>query len=145
MRRRVFLLGTVLAVSAIALFVVWPTAGIAGGGADSADHALIDQTGGDTSVSCRAVNGSPFLVFGSFRAFGGDVTLRVNFVDGDFVDYPVAQDGTFSFQQAAGTSSGVDTRIRVTSSGGTGSLVGWLSANRAPGSDARVVCNTAAA
>jgi len=62
MRKRAFLLGTVLAVSAIALFVVWPTAGIAGGGADSADHALIDQTGGDTSVSCHAVNGSPFLV-----------------------------------------------------------------------------------
>jgi hypothetical protein len=106
------------------------------------DHALIDQTGGDTSVDCRATNKQAFIVYGAFRAFGGDVTMRVTFKDGDFVDYPIAQDTSFSLSEAAGGSPSVDKKIVVSTSGGTGSLVGWMSAARSPGSKAFVVCET---
>jgi hypothetical protein len=143
MRKRMTIVGVALAVAATALFLLLPSAGVAASG-KLADHTLIDGTGGDTAASCRTTNNAPFHVFGSFRAFGGDVTLRVTFLDGDFVEYPIAQDETFSFEQAAGTNPSVDRRIRVTESVGSGSIVGWMSASRAPGSDSMVVCATAA-
>jgi hypothetical protein len=108
----------------------------------TADHALLDQTGGGTAVKCHTTNRQPFIVYGSFRAFGGDVVMRVRFQDGDFVDYPIAQDTSFSFSEAAGDTPGVDGKIVVATSGGAGSLVGWLSANRANGSSAFVSCTT---
>lgn len=80
-------------------------------------------------------------MYGAFRASGGDVTMRVRFKDTDFVDYPIAQD-TFSFSEAAGGTPSVDKKIVVSTSGGTGDLVGWLSASRSPGSKAFVACST---
>lgn len=68
--------------------------------------------------------------------------MRVHFQDGDFVDYPIPQDTSYSIQQVAGTTANIDERIRVTSVG-TGDLVGWMSASRLPGTDAKVLCNTA--
>jgi hypothetical protein len=106
------------------------------------DHALIDQTSGDTSVFCRATNKQAFTVYGAFRAIDGNVTMRVTFKDGDFVDYPIAQDTSFSLSEAAGGTPSVDKKIVVSTSGGTGSLVGWMSAARSPGSKAFVECGT---
>jgi hypothetical protein len=140
MRRVILLIGLLTAVLVLSAVAFWPTAGAATG--KPADHSLIDQTGGDTNVRCRTTNGRPFIVYGSFRAFGGDVTMRVRFRDGDFVEYPLAANEVFSFQQAAGSTARVDTRIIVEKSGGSGSLVGWLSAARAPGSRSLVVCST---
>ena len=78
----------------------------------------------------------------TLRAFGGDVTVRVSFRDEDFVDYPLAQDDVLSLSQAAGSTVGVDTRIRISKVGGAGSIVGWMSAGRLDGSGAFVLCNT---
>ncbi|MDP9300733.1 MAG: hypothetical protein M3P43_07540 [Actinomycetota bacterium] len=106
------------------------------------DHALIDQTSGNTVVKCHTTNRQPFIVYGSFRAINGDVTMRIRFQDSDFVDYPIPQDTSFSFSEAAGDTPGVDGKIVVTTSGGAGSPVGWLSADRANGSSAFVSCTT---
>jgi hypothetical protein len=142
MRRTVIIAAAVGVAATMAIWALRPSAGSAVVG-KLADHALIDQTGGDTMVRCRTTNSSPFIVYGSFRAFGGAVTMRVLFQDGDFVDYPLAQDQVFSFQQAAGDTNSVDDRIRVTTApGSAGDLVGWMSASRAPGSASRVICNT---
>jgi hypothetical protein len=130
-----------VAVSAASLFILWPAAGAVSG--KVADHALIDQTGGDTFIQCRTTNSRAFDVHATLRAFGGDVTVRVLFQDDDFVDYPVAQDGVLSFSQAAGTTNGVDDRIRIEKSGGAGSIVGWMSAGRLDNSGAFVTCRTA--
>jgi hypothetical protein len=138
------LLGLVVAlavVAAISLVALWPAAGAVTG--KIADHALIDQTGGDTFVQCRTTNSRAFDVHATLRAHGGDVTVRVVFQDGDFVEYPVAQDDVLSFSQAAGTSDGVDNRIRIEKSGGAGSIVGWMSAGRLDNSGAFVLCRTA--
>jgi hypothetical protein len=128
------------AVAAISLFVLWPasaqTTGIV------ADHALIDQTSGDTYVQCKTTNRRAFDVHATLRAVGGAVTVRVLFQDGDFVDYTVAQDQELSFSQAAGETAGVDRRIRILKSGGVGSIVGWMSAGRIAGSGAFVACTT---
>jgi hypothetical protein len=129
----------ILTVSAASLLILWP-AGAASG--KIADHALIDQTGGDVFVQCRTTNSRTFEVHATLRAFGGDVTVRVLFQDGDFVDYAVAQDEVLSFSQAAGTTNGVDNRIRIQKSGGTGFIVGWMSAGRLDNSGAYVSCRT---
>lgn len=107
-----------------------------------ADHALIDQTGGDVEVRCRTTNSSPFIVYLAVRAIAGPATLRVTFQDGDFVDYPLAENQVVSLQQAAGDTNGVDDLIRVTKATGAGSIVGWMSASRAPGTGTRVACST---
>ena len=133
----------VSAVVAVALVVLWPAS--AQTAAKIADHSLIDQTGGDVYVQCRTTNSRAFDVHATLRAFGGDVTVRVVFQDGDFVEYPLAQDEVLSFSQAAGTSDGVDNRIRIRKSGGTGSIVGWMSAGRLDNSGAFVRCRTQSA
>lgn len=143
--RKIITITGVSAVACVAATVAVFTFASASGAETTgllADHALIDQTGGDTTVFCRATNNQAFIVYGAFRAFGGDVTMRVAFKDGDFVDYPIAQDATFSLSEAAGGTPSVDKKIVVSTSAGTGSLVGWMSAARSPGSKAFVVCET---
>jgi hypothetical protein len=141
MKKRLSMLGVAIAaITAASLFVLWPASAQTTG--KIADHALIDQTGGDTFVQCRTTNKHAFDVHATLRAFGGDVTARVLFQDGDFVDYPIAQDDVLSLSQAAGSTSGVDRRIRIVKSGGAGSIVGWMSAGRLVGSGALVECIT---
>jgi hypothetical protein len=138
-KRAIVFASTCVGVAAVALVVLWPASAQTSG--LISDHALIDQTGGDTFVQCRTTNRRAFDVHATMRAFGGPVTMRVTFRDGDFVEYPLAQDETLSLSQAAG-SSAVDRRIRITKSGGTGSLVGWMSAGRIDRSGAFVACTT---
>lgn len=108
-----------------------------------ADHSLFDQTSGDTGARCRTTNSRPFIFYLSVRAINAAATLRIHFQDGSFIDYPLAENVSFSLQQAAGTTDGVDNRIRVRSApGSAGALVGWVSASRAPGTTSRVACNT---
>jgi hypothetical protein len=144
MKRPITIVGITIATALLGGVLILATAGSGGAATEQliSDHALLDQTGTDTDVFCRSPNGQPFTIYGSFRAFGGDVTMRVTFKDGDFVDYPIAQDTSFSFSQAAGGTPSVDKKIVVSTSGGTGDLVGWLSASRSPGSKAFVACVT---
>jgi hypothetical protein len=138
------IIGITATAALIGAALMVATAG-SGGAATSgllADHALFDGTGADTAVSCRGTNEGAFIVYGAFRASGGDVTMRVTFKDGDFVEYPIPQDTSFSFSEAAGGTPSVDRKIVVTASAGTGDLVGWLSAARSPGSGTYVSCTT---
>lgn len=92
------------------------------------DFALFDTTGGDTGATCESAG--KFLIYLSVRAINDTATARVTFADGDLIDFPVAQDQSFSFTQAVGGTNGVDDVITV-SKQGAGNLVGWLSAERA--------------
>jgi hypothetical protein len=141
MRKRITIAAALLVVVALGLPLI-ASAGAAPG--KIADHALFDETGGDTAVLCRTTNEGPFNVYLSFRAINGDAILRVTFQDGDFVEYPIPDGTSFSLQQVAGTSADVDERILVTSEG-TGQLVGWMSASRLAGTQTRVRCRTRAA
>jgi hypothetical protein len=136
--RRAFLAGTIALVAAVSAWAFLPGTGMAAG--TTADHSLFDTTGTDTGARCRTTNGEPFLFFASVRAVGAPATLRVTFQDGDFVDYTLAADESFSLQQAAGDTEGVDFAIRV--SANSGDLAGWVSASRAPGSGAFVRCTS---
>jgi hypothetical protein len=143
--KRLLAIGSVVVATALLGGVVLLTTAGSGGAATEgllADHALIDQTGGDTDVWCRATNKQPFTVYGAFQAFGGDVTMRVTFKDDDFVDYPIAAGTSFSLSQAAGGTPSVDKKIVVSTTGAGGDLVGWMSAARSPGSKAFVECGT---
>jgi hypothetical protein len=115
------------------------------GGGKVADHSLLDQTSGDTGARCRTINSRPFIFYLSVRAINAAATVRIHFQDGSFIDYPLAENESFSLQQAAGTTDGVDNRIRVRSApGSAGSLVGWVSASRVPGTTSRVVATRSA-
>jgi hypothetical protein len=132
-------IATLAVLISVAAWALWPAAGVAAG--PKTDHALFDTTNPtDTGARCRTTNGEPFLFFASVRAFGGAATMRVTFQDGDFIDYTLGADESFSLQQAAGGTAGVDNAIRVTAQ--SGDLVGWVSASRAPGSRAFVRCTT---
>jgi len=143
MKRSTTIVSIVVASALLGGLVILTTAGTGGAATDGliSDHALIDQTSGDTDVWCRSPNGQAFTVYGAFRASGGDVTMRVTFKDTDFVEYPIAQDTSFSFSEAAGGTPSVDKKL-VVSASGAGDLVGWLSASRSPGSKAFVACST---
>jgi hypothetical protein len=109
----------------------------------AADHSLFDQTSGDTGARCRTTTSSAFIFYLSVRAINAAATVRVSFQDGSFIDYPLAENESFSLQQAAGTTDAVDDQIRVRSApGSAGSLVGWVSASRVPETTSRVLCNT---
>jgi hypothetical protein len=110
------------------------------GGGKVADHSLLDQTSGDTGARCRTINSRPFIFYLSVRAINAAATVRIHFQDGSFIDYPLAENESLSLQQAAGTTDGVDNRIRVRSApGSAGSLVGWVSASRVDGGGAGLV------
>jgi hypothetical protein len=139
MKRKLFMSLGILTVLGMGLYLVLaPSAGAAGG--KVADHSLFDGTGGETGVRCRTTNGQAFNIYVAVRAINGPATMRVLFRDGSQVDYPIALDRSFSLEEAAGTTAGVDTAIRVKQA--TGTLVGWVSASRAPGTKSLVLCNT---
>jgi hypothetical protein len=143
MKTRKTLFAAITVVLAVGVIVgFWTTAG----GAivtlqKKADHSLFDQTGGDLGASCRG-NG-PFGFQVAVRAIDGDAVMRVKFQDGDFIDYPVADNSSFSLVQAAGDTQGVDRRLDVVSApSSVGKLVGWVSAYRLPSTDTLVACRT---
>lgn len=129
MRMKLLLAAAIAAVATIVALVVVP----GGAGADTSsknkpahDHALLDTTSGDTGAFCQA-NG-PFEFYGSFRAINSNTVARVTFQDGDFIDFPIPVDTSYSLAQAAGDTVGVDRRLVVTNQG-PGNLVGWVSAS----------------
>jgi hypothetical protein len=143
MKRIALIVLCVLAVALAAGFAVTRSEAQAGPAGKVADHSLFDQTSGDAGARCRTTNSRPFIFYLSVRAINAAATVRIHFQDGSFIDYPLAENESFSLQQAAGTTDGVDNRIRVRSApGSAGSLVGWVSASRAPGTRSRVACNT---
>jgi hypothetical protein len=106
----------------------------------ASDFTLFDGTGLDISATCRTTSHQRFTVYMSFRAITADAMMRVTFGDGDWVDYPIPQDTSFSLQQTAGSSRGVDGVLTVSEVSGNGDLVGWMSAARIPGSTGLVAC-----
>ena len=74
----------------------------------------------------------PPLVRGALGEHRTAIGLAVNLPQYRFNNTYQIQD-TFSFSEAAGGTPAVDKKIVVSTSGGTGDLVGWLSASRSPG------------
>jgi hypothetical protein len=104
------------------------------------DHVLFDGTadppGSGDGVRCGSTG--PFEIYGSFRSFNGAAVMRVEFVDGDFVDYPIPDGESFSFSHAAASSrTSADRIIQVKEQ--SGNIVGWLSGSQHL-ADRRVVC-----
>ena len=140
--RKYGIAGLLVLVAALTVGLVVP-ASAGAPGASSTDFTLLDQTGGDTNARCRTTNGQPFEFNGSVRAINDDAIMRITFRDGDFVDYPIPQDTSFSLHQIAGTDVGTDNRIVVSASpSSVGDLVGWLSAAAIQPSVGRVLCVT---
>ena len=105
------------------------------GAAQRSDFALLNMPGGDTSVQCGARRGNnpgSFTYFVTMTNFGATGFIRVDYADGDLVQYQIPAGGSFSFSQAAGGTKNVDDLIKVSGSGGA-VLVGSMSALLDPG------------
>jgi hypothetical protein len=142
MKRKIAIAGVALVLAlgtSATLFVLGQ--GTASAAGKIADHSLFDQTGGDIGAAC--VGSGIFTFHVSARAINGDAAIRVGFQDGDFVDFPIADGQSFSVDQAAGDTLGVDRRLTIKSApSSVGKLVGWVSAQRQPGTKTLVACKT---
>jgi hypothetical protein len=119
--------------------------GAGGNPGRAAYFALFDGVGGDTATLCGSTSHGRYTVSMSFRAVGGDAVMRVAFSNtGDFVDYAIPQDTSFSLEQAGGSTPRVDNYFTITKSSGAGDLVGWASTARIPGTHGLVLCFTEA-
>ncbi len=117
-------------------FGVW-TVAIADDDDDrKSDFALFDGTNPateappDGGAECTVRGAATFYVAVTNHASGNDGFVRATFQDGDFVQYPIKKDTSFSFSQSIGGTKGVDTRIRISNGGDKDGarLVGWVSA-----------------
>ena len=119
--------GCLLAAGAVAGILTFGSSAASASG-PSRDHALFDQTSGDTGATCKSIGAFSFDA--AVRAINGDGVLRVRFQDRDFVDYPIPNDTSFSLTQFAGDTRAVDRILHVGSApGSAGQLVGWVSAS----------------
>ncbi|SRR6266540_1601163 len=126
---------TVITVGFVMLFGFWT---VASAGDNRSDFALFDGTNptteappfGGAECSVNIPPGAATLyVSVTAHSSGPDGFVRATFADGDWVQFPIKSNGSFSFTQAMGGTLGVDNRIRI-SNGGTAAgarLVGWVS------------------
>jgi hypothetical protein len=99
------------------------------------DFALFDGTNPanvESGAICGAKNlkGKTFTyhVTVSNHASGSAGFVRLTYKDGDFVQFPLAPDASFSFSQAGGSKGGADRAVRVSNGGSGAKLVGAMSA-----------------
>lgn len=102
---------------------------------DKSDFALFDGTNPATEAppnggaECTVKGPATLYASVSGHSSGPAGFVRVTFSDGDWVQFPIQSNGSFSFTQAIGGTKGVDDRIRISNGGNpTGArLVGWVS------------------
>jgi len=112
------------------------------------DFALFDGTNPATEAppnggaECTVKGPATFYGSVSAHSSGPAGFVRVTFSDGDWVQFPIASNGSFSFTHAIGGTKGVDDRIRISNGGDAGGarLVGWVSVH---GSN-KVACQSCA-
>jgi hypothetical protein len=100
-----------------------------------ADFAIFDGTNPATEAppfggaECAVKHPATFSATVTAHSSGPDGFVRATFADGDFVQFPIKSDGSFSFSQAIGSTKDVDDRIRISNGGDAAGarLVGWVS------------------
>ena len=100
------------------------------------DFALFDGTNPTTEAppfggaECTVKGAATFHVAVTAHASGPSGLVRATFKDGDFVQFPIASNGSLSFSQSIGGTNGVDDQIRISNGGNPAGarLVGWVSA-----------------
>ena len=96
------------------------------------DFALFDGSNPlnqpDAGAVCGALRGQPFTFNLAVANYGSDGFVRVTYIDGDWIQFPIAAGASFSTSQAAGSRSGNDAVVRVSNGGSAAQLAGTLSA-----------------
>jgi hypothetical protein len=77
---------------------------------------------------CGARKGTAFTYHLAVANYGSDGFVRVTYADGDWIQFPILAQGSFSMSQAAGSRSGDDAAVRVSNGGSAAQLAGALSA-----------------
>ena len=80
---------------------------------------------------CGAALGQPFTYNVAVANYGSDGFVRITYVDGDWVQFPIAAGGSFSLTQAAGSKAGKDAVVRVSNGTSAAQLSGVMSATGA--------------
>lgn len=107
-----------------------PASAITSPGEDISDHALFDETSGDTGCTCSSNKSFTFYLSCQASVGGGDAKVRVDFVpdpDPQVVFFPIPNGQSFSLVQSAGGTPGSDDVLVVTNSFGGNNLVYWCS------------------
>ena len=99
------------------------------------DFALFDGTNPSTEAppnggaECTVKGPATFYATVTAHSSGPAGFVRITFSDGDWVQFPIQSNGSFSFTQAIGGTKGVDDRIRISNGGNPAGarLVGWVS------------------
>ncbi|HXK21716.1 MAG TPA: hypothetical protein VMS55_03465 [Myxococcota bacterium] len=96
------------------------------------DFALFDGSNPlnqpDAGAVCGALKGTPFTFNLAVANYGSAGFVRVTYADGDWIQFPIAAQGSFSMSQAAGSRGGNDAAVRVSNGGSGAQLAGTLSA-----------------
>jgi hypothetical protein len=85
----------------------------------------------DSGAICGANVGKPFTYHLAVSNYGSDGFIRITYVDGDWVQFPIAAGASFSLTQAGGSKGGADAAIRVSNGGSAAALAGVMSATGA--------------
>src|SRR5205814_4184477 len=86
---------------------------------DRSDFALFDGTNPAAEAppfggaECSVSGGATFYVTVTAHASGPEGFVRATFRDGDWVQFPIKSNSSFSFSQSMGGTRGVDDRIRI--------------------------------
>ena len=96
--------------------------------------AVLDMVAGDTSVQCGARRGAgqpqstaTFVYHVTMTSAAGGA-VRLQFVGGSFIDFPIAAGGTLSFSQVGGAVPGFNDVVTITGTGTATDLQGTISA-----------------
>ncbi|HVN40608.1 MAG TPA: hypothetical protein VMW19_20780 [Myxococcota bacterium] len=96
------------------------------------DFALFDGSNPlnqpDSGAVCGAAKGTPFTFNLAVANYGAAGFVRVTYADGDWIQFPIAAQGSFSMSQAAGSRGGNDAAVRVSNGGSGAQIAGTLSA-----------------
>src|SRR2546428_5733099 len=130
------LIAAVLSVGLIVLSGPWSVAvGDEDDDHKKSDVTLFDGTNPATEASpdggaeCTVKGAATFYVAVTAHSSGPSGFVRATFADGDFVQFPIAANGSFSFSQSIGGTENSDNPIKISNGGNVNGapLVGWAS------------------
>jgi hypothetical protein len=133
MKRKLTILATVVAMVTVGVFLTISRAGAIGpGDSGDTDFTLFDNEigafgGPDKTAFCKS--NEEYVIRIAVRAINGPATVREQYGDGDFIDFPLADNQVFSWSEEAGSHTGVNSTITIKPANASSHFVAQLSAH----------------
>ncbi len=85
----------------------------------------------DSGAICGAKLGKPYTYHLAVSNYGPDGFVRITYIDGDWVQFPIAAGAFLNLTQAGGSKGGADAVVRISNGDSAAQLSGVLSATGA--------------